>query len=199
MHSSDAAFQYFSSSFEAVSHEYEELPPWIKDVMPFLCDEETAIPLDLSPITPGLVKFFLKKRSSNSSPGDDKITYHVLKQLPSCQHFMATLFSNVLQSTHLPPRTWCTARLVPIHKKGDLAKSEKFFPIALTSAVGKLFHSILSACLEQYIIDNGVIDPSLQKGFLRGINGCVEHIFTIQQIFSNAKEHSLPFPLALFT
>ena len=43
--------------------------------------------------------------------------------------------------------------------------------------------------LEQYVIDNGIIDPLLQKGFLCGINGCLEHIFDAQQILSNAKEH----------
>ena len=110
--------------------------------------------------------------------------------------FLATLFSKVLQSSHLPPRTWCTPRLLPIHKNGDLSKPENFRPIALTSAVGKLFHSILSERLEQYILDNGVVDPSLQKSSLRGINGCVEHIFALQQIFSNVKEHSLPFSLS---
>ena len=90
--SSDEAFSYFSSSFETVSQEYEELPHWIKAVMPFLGDEEATIPFAMPPITPGFVKFFLRKRLSNSAPGDDKIIYHVLKHLPSCHHFWLPFF-----------------------------------------------------------------------------------------------------------
>ena len=44
---------------------------------------------------------------------------------------------------------------------------------------------------------NGFLDTLLQKGFLKGVNGCVEHIFAIQQILSNAKENLQPFHLVL--
>ena len=47
--------------------------------------------------------------------------------------------------------------------------------IALTSVLGKIFHKILASRLEQFAIDNEVIDPSTQKGFLKGINGVIEH------------------------
>ena len=50
--------------------------------MPFL-DVDDTIPFDLLAITPGNVKRVLAKRSSNSSPGDNGITYHHLKMMPS--------------------------------------------------------------------------------------------------------------------
>ena len=41
-----------------------------------------------------------------------------------------------------------------------------------------------------------MVDKSLQKGFLRGVNGCTEHVFAIQAMVQNAMEHSLPLALS---
>ena len=192
--SSKDAYSYFSSSFNEVVDEYESFPPWISTVIPPV-DDVVDVPFNLSPITPRQIKGFLKKRSSNSTPGDDKISYHALKKLPSIHHFLATLFSKILLSSQKPPSSWCTARILPIHKKGNSVDPANFRPIALTSAVGKLFHAILSSRLEKYAIANKFLDSSVQKGFLKGINGCIEHIFSIQQILCNAKQHSRPLSL----
>ena len=58
---------------------------------------------DLSPITPGYIKRTLQKCSSKSSPGDNKLTYHHLKNLPTTHHFLATLFPKILLSSHDSP------------------------------------------------------------------------------------------------
>ena len=41
-----------------------------------------------------------------------------------------------------------------------------------------------------------MIDKSLQKGFIRGVNGYMEYVFAVQSIISNAQEHSLPFVMS---
>ena len=69
---------------------------------------------------------------------------------------------------------------------------ENFRPIALTSTVGKLFHKILAFRLEKYLIDNHWIDSKVQKGFLSGISGVLEHILSINGIIENAKSHGSP-------
>ena len=97
---------------------------------------------------------------------------------------------------HVPPSSWCTAKFITIHVKGDTSDPGNFLPIELTSAVSKLFHKVIAYRLEQYIISNDILDTSLQKGFLRGVNGCMEHIFAIQSILTNAKDHSLPLSMS---
>ena len=41
-----------------------------------------------------------------------------------------------------------------------------------------------------------MVDKSLQKGFLSGVNGCIEHVFAIQSMIINAMDHSLPLSLS---
>jgi len=42
------------------------------------------------------------------------------------------------------------------------------------------------------LYSNDLIDPSAQKGFLTGINGTFEHIFSVSAILDNALLHHLP-------
>lgn len=95
---------YFEKLYSGKDGHYSKLPDWVQEVMP---SPEVVEPFDVSPITPGCVKGTLKKCSSKSSPGPDGITYHHLKKLPSTHHFLATLFSKILQSSHQSPSSWC--------------------------------------------------------------------------------------------
>ena len=114
--------------------------------------EDDLQEFDLSPIKPSIIKKVLRKRPSNSSPGDDGITFHHLKMMPSTHPFLATLFSKVLLCSHVPPTLWTHAKIIMIHKKGDITDPVNLRPIALTSVIGKLFHKILANRLECYLI-----------------------------------------------
>ena len=87
---------------------------------------------------------------------------------------------------------YCSGKIILIHKKGDTQTPENFRPIALTSTIGKVFHKILSRRLEKFCLQNGIIDSSTQKGFLHGVNGTMEHIFTTTSIIEHAKRNGLP-------
>ena len=83
--------------------------------------------------------------------------------------------------------------MILVHKNGDASLPSNFRPIALTSAIGKLFHKIIATHrLERYIIDNDFIDVKIQKGFLSGISGVLEHILSLNTIMENAKQHHNP-------
>ena len=188
-----AVYNHFFSTCAPNNH-YQELPSWIAEVMP-ISDENSLSEFDLSPITPSLIKGILRSRSSGSSPGDDDISYHHLKKMPCTHHFLATLFSKILLESHPPPSAWCCARIKLIHKGGDTSKPANFRPIALTSVVGKLLNKIIATRLEEFLLENKIINPSLQKGFLSGINGTMEHIFSLSAIIDNARQNKLPLAL----
>ena len=62
----------------------------------------------------------------------------------------------------------------------------------MSSVIPKLYHKILTKRLETYLLKNDIIDPSIQKGFLTGINGTIEHTFTTTAIIDNAIQHGNP-------
>lgn len=79
-----------------------------------------------------------------------------------------------------------------IYKSGDPSCPAIFHPIALTSAIGKVFHRILALRLETFMLANGIIYTRLQKGFLSGISGVKERILTLKVVIENARKHGLP-------
>ena len=88
-------------------------------------------------------------------------------------------------------------------KNNNIAKEGKsgglygsfFHPIALTLVVAKLFQKILANRLEVFLTCNSIINNSLQKWFLRGVNGCIEHVLSIQAIIDNAHKYHHPLTL----
>ena len=143
------AYSHFTESFKD-DGDYCALTSWVSQVQ-HVPSEDDLLQFDLSPITPSIIKKVLRKHPSSSSPGDDGITYHHLKMMPSTHHFLASLFSKVLLCSHAPPTSWTHAKIIMIYKKGDTTDPANFRPIALTSVIGKLFHKILANGLERYI------------------------------------------------
>ena len=46
--------------------------------------------------------------------------------------------------------------------------------------------------MEHFLLQNGIINPSTQKGFLRNMNGVIEHIPALNAILDQARELRLP-------
>jgi len=157
--------------------------------MPALTVEQE---FDISPITPGAIKGMLKRCKSNSTPGPDGITYHHLKKLPSAHHFLATLYTKILTTSQQCPPAWGSGKIILIHKKGDNSSPANYRPIVLSSTIGKLVHKFIAFRLEKYCLPNDVIDSTLQKGFLTGINATMEHIFTVSTLIDHARSNGLP-------
>ena len=106
-------------------------------------------------------------------------------------HFMATLFNKLIKSG-TAPACWGCARIKLIYKSSDCSDPSNFRPIALTSVVGKLLHKILSRRLEDYLKTNNVIVTSVQKGFVTGLPGVFEHIYTLSAIMQDALTNKCP-------
>jgi len=97
---------------------------------------------------------------------------------------MDTLFNKFLERG-ISPSCWGVARIKLIYKAGNPSDPTNFCPTALTSVIGKVFHKIISFRLEEYLIKN-VIDTSIQKGFVTGLPGVFEHIYTLSAILQDS-------------
>ena len=75
------------------------------------------------------------------------------------------------------------------YKKGETSDPSNFRMIALSGCIGKTYHLLLANRLTTFLTANKLIDPSLQKAFLPGINGCIEHNVVMEEIFKDAKHN----------
>ena len=142
----------------------------------------------IGPIRPKDIKQVLGSKSSNSAPGPDGISYGILKKLPSIHHFLATLYSKLLLNQNpTPPSTWTEAKVILLHKKDSLDNPENFRMIALSSVFGKIFHQIIVSRLEKYLTKNEFVDTTTQKGFMKGVSGCVDHNVIVHEVIKHAK------------
>ena len=79
----------------------------------------------------------------------------------------------------------------PIHKEGDPLDPTNFIMISLTRSIGKTFHLLLADILTSYLTSNNIVDPTRQEAFLPGINGCIEHNATLEEMIMDAKHRKL--------
>ena len=147
---------------------------------------DARIGFNLDPVRQRDIRLILKNKKATSAPGPDGLMYGIFRKLPATHRFLAKLFSKLLV-TGDPPRSWSKSEVTLIHKAGDTDKPENFRMISLTSCVGKLFHQILSDRIANYFLRNKLIDPETQKAFLKGINGCMEHTFVMNELLANAR------------
>ena len=105
-----------------------------------------------------------------SGPGEDEISYlPQSEEVTFCSSFSGYLvLKDFIERSRCgsAPESWCQAKIKLIPKSQDLSNPENFHPIALTSAISKLFNKILALQLERFLRNNDIIDTSLQKGFL---------------------------------
>ena len=148
-------------------------------------------PYNLDPYTPEDIKDALKQKTQTSAPGDDKILYAYLSKLPSIHKLLATLFT-LIRDTGEAPAVWGLSKIVLIPKSDNINHENPcdFRMIALTENVAKLYHTLESTRSLSFMIKNGYLDPSAQKAFIQGVNGCVEHVQVIQEVIQHAKNNN---------
>jgi hypothetical protein len=87
------------------------------------------------------------------------------------------------------PENWAQSYIVLLSKSDNVESCAEFRPIAITSTASKIVLSVLSDRLQAFMTKNRYIQRAIQKGFLSGISGCVEHSFMLYEALREAKEH----------
>ena len=150
--------------------------------------DDGFVPFENGPFRPRDVRSVLKSSNKKSAPGPDGVSYSVLLKLESTHHLLATLFTKVL-AMGCPPPSWSESVVKLLHKKGDPADPSNFRMIALSGCIGKTFHLLINQRLTSYLITNNLVDPSMQKAFLPGINGCIEHNIVMEEVIKSARKN----------
>ena len=136
-----------------------------------------------SPITTDEIKFHIIKMKKKA-PGESKIGYQIIKQLPeNIISYLASVFNASLASGYFPKK-FKSAILKLLPKEGkDPVFPQNYRPIALLDNIGKIFEKIINTRLRQYLEDNNLYN-SQQYGFRKGkstthvtnmIHECINH------------------------
>jgi hypothetical protein len=134
-------------------------------------------------------------------PGPDELMNGVLLRLPLTHSFLTTLYSRWLLEDPDPSAKWCQSEIKLLYKDGDENDPVNFRPISLTSCIGNIHHQILADRMTVYLSSNGLIDTTVQKAFMRGISGCMDHNLILQELLAYTRKekkmlHCMFFDLA---
>ncbi|XP_062272394.1 LOW QUALITY PROTEIN: uncharacterized protein LOC133978067 [Scomber scombrus] len=134
------------------------------------------------------VEEVIKAARSSSTPGPSGVPYLVYKRCPELlRHLWKTL--KVIWRRGRVVDQWRCAEGVWIPKEENSRNIDQFRTISLLSVEGKVFFSIVSRRLTEYLLKNNYIDPSVQKGGVPGVPGCLKHTGVVTQLIREAHEN----------
>jgi ribonuclease HI len=110
----------------------------------------------------------IRDLKNDTSPGDDKISYEMLKHLPrKAVKIILKLFNQCWLSGKLPSE-FKHAVVLPIHKPDkDPTNPSSYRPISLTNTIGKLMERLVTNRLNWFLEKNLLLNNN-QSGFRHG-------------------------------
>ena len=117
----------------------------------------------------------LKKCKNNSTPGADRISYEMLKQVPrSCQKVLLQFYNTIWLQGRLPP-DWKKAIITPLLKADKSAfDTSSYRPVALTNTLCKVMERMIANRLQWWMEVNHCYNK-FQAGF-RKQRSTTDHI-----------------------
>ncbi|GBO01041.1 putative RNA-directed DNA polymerase from transposon X-element, partial [Araneus ventricosus] len=94
--------------------------------------------------TPDEVREAIKALKKRKSPGEDRITNEMLKNLPRKTLYRITHLTNAILRLQYFPNSWKNSIIIPIHKTGkDPFNPTNYRPISLLSSLSKVVEKII--------------------------------------------------------
>ena len=141
---------------------------------------------NLKPPTLEEIRQVVKKAKCKSAPGPNGIPYLLYKRCPGVLKWLHKHLRQAWMKGHINEE-WVKAEGVYFPKEQNSADLGQFRPISLLNVEGKIFFSVLAARITSYLMVNGYIGTSVQKGGVPGIAGCLEHASMIWEAIQTAK------------
>ena len=130
------------------------------------------------------------EKKSKCSPGMNATPCLVYKKCPKILKFLLQIMKRAWRDRVIPV-SWQRGCIILIPKSStkDLSDPSEFRPIALLNAEGRLFFTLMEWRLSDYMVSNGYLVSTVQKGFMRDVAGCVEHSETVYRAALDARTH----------
>ena len=102
----------------------------------------------------------------NKSPGVDRISPKLLKEIVDQVNTSLAIFFNLSFKERIGPSEWKEANIAPLVKKGSRSKTENYRPVSLTSVLCKLLETFIRDHMVEFLVKHKLITES-QQGFLK--------------------------------
>ena len=175
--------QYLQNTYSDPDRELE-----LEDHPKLWSPEEPTTPLDFSVPKLSDVHEIIRKSRSGSAPGPNGLPYRMYKQCPRLTTRLWKLLMVVWRRGVLP-NDWLISEGCFIPKEENSTTLNQFRTISLLNVEGKIFLAILAKRFTTFLLSNGYIDTSVQKGGIPGVPGCIEHTSVLTKIIHDAKEN----------
>ena len=143
------------------------------------------VDFNVSRLELGKLKKAVSRKSNRNAAGMNSIPFLVYKKCGKVLEILIQIMNRVWSQKEVP-QSWQRAIIVLLAKSDEVDKPGDFRPIALLNAEGRLFFTLMNWRLSSYMLDNGYINTSIQKGFIERVAGCVEHSETLHQALLDA-------------
>ena len=80
------------------------------------------------------------------------------------------------------------ARIKLLAKTDDTSEPSLIRLITALNVEGRIFFSVFQSCLSSFMLKNGYLVLRVQKAFLEGVSGCIEHATTMSASLDDAKD-----------
>ena len=147
-------------------------------------------PFNTNPPTLFEVEQALKKSRAKSAPGPNGVPYLVYKKCPEVSKLLHLQIHSAWQYGIICEE-WQKANGVYIPKESESKAINQFRPISPLNVEGKLFFAILAKRITKYLLENGYVDTTIQKGGIPQVSGCLEHASMIWSAIQAAKTRKL--------
>jgi hypothetical protein len=181
--SKQVAEDYFIPLYrdECRDYLYQHLPEMKRPTLP-------QNPFNIKAPTLAELHRSIRMKSNGAAPGLNGLPYTIYKKCPSIVFYLHIVIQKIWESGDIP-HDWAMAYISLIAKSLKLDLPSEFRPIAVGDTAGKIFFSIIADRLQHYMISNSYIRRAIQKGFLSGIAGCIEHPFSLYEALRDAFKH----------
>jgi hypothetical protein len=141
---------------------------------------ETLSLTDIALTKTGIVNL-IKKLNPHKSPGPDKISPKLLQLIPEeISDYLLLIFNKCFQHQDIP-KTWKSANVTPVFKKGNRSDPANYRPISLTSILCKMFEHIITSNLATFLEQNNLFNKD-QFGFRKNRSCELQLLRVIQDL-----------------
>ncbi len=183
---------YNISHFQKITHAMENMKPKISPIIPRDRVEAVNMVSELpvqsgakwqSRITLEEVENAISNSNSRSAPGDDSITYEMIKLSGSKFNMVLLNIFNYCWATGQFPSCWKKGVVIAIPKTAEAISVSDFRPITLLSCLGKLYEKIISERLRYILEVSNALSP-YQFGFRSNKSSPEQLIRIVQDVHS---------------